>query len=200
MLRTGAGRMSVQKGGPTAERRRPGRTLLLVAAALAFAGLYVTGAASQSGDASDRGSITDAVTQTFNALRDRQYGAAYDNLPSVMKENVTRAAFIKQMAKAGDRYQLERVEILNVQSSGNFAVVDTVMYGQVLKPTRASGKLVVQQLLVREGGSWKIASGYLRLLRRLKAEEPQLAKQYRQQTPRLYALDGGRWVEVPIQR
>ena len=56
-------------------------------------------------------------------------------------------------------YALDRMEIGAVRVTGNLAVVDTVLYGRVVSPIQAEGKIVVQQYLIREDGKWRVATG-----------------------------------------
>jgi len=72
---------------------------------------------------------------------------------------MSRDRFVNALERAQDFYQLDRLEIGAVKVAGNLAVVDTVLYGRVVAPIQAEGKIVVQQYLTRENGKWRVATG-----------------------------------------
>ena len=59
---------------------------------------------------------------------------------------------------------------------GNLAVVDTVLYGRVVTPIQAEGKIVVQQYLIKEDGKWRVATGDQSTVKKVLAANPDLAR------------------------
>ncbi|MCA1558068.1 MAG: hypothetical protein LC731_05965, partial [Acidobacteria bacterium] len=108
--------------------------------------------------ADDKSEVRSTVQRIFNQMRSRQYNDLYDSLSSSSKKRMTRQRFTSSMQRMDDNYQLERIEIGAVRVRGNTAVVDTVIYGRVLKPAEGEGKIVAQQTLVREDGEWRVSS------------------------------------------
>ncbi len=95
-------------------------------------------------------------------------------------------------------YQLDRIEVGAVRVSGNLAVVDTVMYAHILQPFNADGKLVVQQYLVREDGSWRVATGDRTTIDRFLKSNPAFARKFPIKRTRAFVQQNGQWVEIPL--
>ena len=91
--------------------------------------------------------------------------------------------------------QLDRLEIGAVKVNGNLAVVDTVLYGRVVAPIQAEGKIVVQQYLVRENGKWRVATGDQSTVKKFLAQNPAFAKGFKVHPPRIYIKQENKWVE-----
>jgi hypothetical protein len=131
----------------------------------------------------DKADVRSAVQRIFNQMRSRQYNDLYDSLSASSRSRITRQRFTSSMQRMDDNYQLERIEIGAVRVRGNQAVVDTVIYGRVLKPVEGEGKIVAQQTLVREDGEWKVASA-----------SPGAGLSSR--PARIYVKRDGRWVDI----
>ncbi len=58
---------------------------------------------------------------------------------------MSRERFVSALQRAQDFYQLDSMDIGATKIMGNIAVVDTVLYGRVVNPIQAEGKIVVQQ-------------------------------------------------------
>ncbi len=138
-----------------------------------------------------------AVVQTvFEQLKTGRYGELYDVLPNASRSRLTRERFVELLRASGGMYKLDRMEIGAVRVAGDLAAVDTVMYGSVLRPVEAEGKIVAQQYLVREDGRWRVATGDRATVRRFLAAQPGFAKQFPIKEPRIYVKRDGRWVEL----
>jgi hypothetical protein len=129
-----------------------------------------------AGRASDDADVRAAVQRSFQLLKDGQYSALYDALPSSAKKSITRQKFVQSMQQSRGLYRVDRMDIGTVKVSGNTATADTTMYGRVLKPQENDGKIVVRQRLVRESGVWHLAVNNT--------------------SPRIYVKRDGRWVDV----
>src|SRR5262245_48026465 len=97
--------------------------------------------------ASNEGDVRATVESVFQSLKNRNYEALYESLPSGSRARITRERFASSLRRAQDNYELSRLDVGNIRVAGDFAVVDTVLYGRLLKPLELEGKIVVQQYL-----------------------------------------------------
>jgi hypothetical protein len=130
----------------------------------------------------DRAEVRSTVQRIFSQMKSRQYNELYDSLSASSRARTTRQRFTSSMQRADDNYQLERMEIGAVRVRGNTAVVNTVIYGRVLKP-EGEAKIVAQQTLVREDGQWRVNSA-----------SPGAGLSSR--PARIYLKRDGRWVDI----
>jgi hypothetical protein len=71
-----------------------------------------------------------------------------------------------------------------------------MLYGRVFRPVESEGKIVVQQYLVREDGSWRVATGDRATVQRFLAANPGFARKFPIREPRVFVKREGRWVDV----
>lgn len=173
-------------------RTKRNTVVLIVFALLAVATLPARAARSVRDNAEVRG----VVQRIFQQLKSGDYDALYDTLPTAQQRRVSRERFTRSLGRTRDLYELDRLEIGAVRTSGDLAVVDTVMYGRVLRPVQSEGKIVVQQYLVREDGTWRVATGDRATVQRFLAANPTFARKFPLQKPRIYIKRDGRWVDV----
>ena len=147
---------------------------------------------------SDESDVRNAVQRIFDQLKGGQYEALYDSLPSSTRSRLSRDRFVKGLQGSRNMYQLERIEIGPPRVSGNIAVVDTIMYAHIQQPFNADGKLVVQQYLVREDGSWRVATGDRATIDRFLKSNPAFARKFPIKRTRAYVQQNGQWVEIPL--
>ena len=147
---------------------------------------------------SDESEVRSAVQRIFDQLKAGQYEALYDSLPSSTRSRVSRERFVTGLQGSRNMYQLDRIEIGAVRVSGNIAVVDTVMYAHIQQPFNADGKLVVQQYLVREDGSWRVATGDRTTIDRFLKSNPSFARKFPIKPTRAFVQQNGQWVEIPL--
>jgi len=145
--------------------------------------------------ASDATDVRNTVQNVFDQLKSRNYSQLYDLLPDASRSRMSRDRFVSALERAQDFYQLDRLEIGAVKVAGNLAVVDTVLYGRVVAPFQAEGKIVVQQYLMREKGQWRVATGDQGAVRKFLAENPGFGKGFRIRQPRIYIKQNNKWVE-----
>jgi hypothetical protein len=163
-------------------------------------GLFLVGMRTVAAAPSDESDVRAAVQRIFDQLKAGQYEALYDSLPSSSRARISRDRLVKGLQGTRNMYQLERIEIGAVRVSGNLAVVDTVMYARIVKPLDADGKLVVQQYLIREEGSWRVATGDTATINRFLRSNPAFARKFPIKKPRAYINQNGKWMEVPLGR
>ncbi len=177
-------------------KTRASITLIVVAAALLLLPLSATAA----GALTQEGEVRAVVQRVFDQLKAGQYSSLYEILPSSSRARISRERFTSTLQRTRDRYQLDRLDIGAVHVSNNLAVVDTVIYGSVLRPIPAEGKIVVQQYLVREDSRWRVATGDNQTVRRFLSMNPAFGRKFSIRPPRVYVKQNGRWIEVNVSR
>ncbi|PWT93640.1 MAG: hypothetical protein C5B55_04175, partial [Blastocatellia bacterium] len=151
--------------------------------------------------ATDQSDVRQTVERVFQQLKSRDYGGLYDVLPSSSRARMSRDRFVNALQRAEDIYELDRLDIGAIKVSGNLAVVDTVLYGRVVKPLQAEGKIVVQQYLVKEDGQWRVATGDQSTVKKFLANNPGFSNGFKIRQPRVFVKQNGSWVEfVPPGR
>lgn len=168
------------------------RKFFMMALALALSCAPFAGARA----ASDESEVRAVVREVFQSLKGGDYSSLYDRLPSVSQRRISRERFTNSLQRSRGMYELDRIEIGAVRVSGDLAVVDTVMYGRVLQPEAREGKIVAQQYLVRENGSWRVATGERSTVQQLLSENPNFARKFPVRQPRIYMKRDGRWVDI----
>lgn len=163
-------------------------------------GLFTPGSRTVAAPPSDESDVRAAVQRIFDQLKAGQFEALYDSLPSSSRARISRERLVSGLQGTRNLYQLERIEIGAVRVSGNLAVVDTVMYAHIAKPFDSEGKLVVQQYLIREDGSWRVATGDTATINRFLKNNPAFARKFPIKRARAYINQNGKWIEVPLGR
>ena len=158
--------------------------------------LLLTTAATTRSAVDDQAEIRGVVRQVFEQLKARQYSELYDVLPSASQRRISRDRFTRALERTSDMYELERIEIGAVRSSGDIAVVETTMYGRISRPYESDGKVVAQQYLVREDGRWRVVVGDRATVQSLLTDYSGFTKKYPVRNPRIYVKRDGRWVDV----
>jgi hypothetical protein len=143
--------------------------------------------------------VRSTVQNVFEQLKSQNYGALFDLLPGSARSRMSRDRFVSALQRAQGFYQLDRLDIGAIKVMGNLAVVDTVLYGRVVNPIQAEGKIVVQQYLLREDGKWRVATGDQASVRKFLADNPAF-KSFRIRQPRIYVKQNDKWVEFNAPR
>jgi len=145
--------------------------------------------------ASDHSDVRATIQTVFEQLKAHEYNTLYDLLPGSSRNRMSRDRFVSALQRAQDFYQLDRLEIGTTKVMGNLAVVNTVLYGRVVSPIQAEGKIVVQQYLLREDGKWRVATGDQSTVRKFLATNPGFSKTFRISQPRVYIKQNDKWLE-----
>ncbi|MEP6707541.1 MAG: hypothetical protein ABJC05_08480 [Pyrinomonadaceae bacterium] len=177
-------------------RFRTSTVLVIVAVAL----LLLVSFATATGATTQESDVRAVVQRVFDQLKAGQFSSLYEMLPSKSRARITRERFNSTLQRTRDMYQLDRLDIGAVHVSNNLAVVDTVMYGSVLRPIPAEGKIVVQQYLIREDNGWRVATGDNQTVRRFLSANPAFGKRFSIRPPRVFVKQNGRWIEVNLSR
>jgi len=151
-------------------------------------------------NANDQSDVRQTVERIFQQLKSKDYGGLYDVLPASSRTRMSRDRFINALQRAQELYELDRLEIGPIKVAGNLAVVDTVLYGRVVKPFEAEGKIVAQQYLVKEDGKWRVATGDQSTVKKFLSNNPGFKKGFRIQQPRVFVKQDGNWVELNQRR
>jgi hypothetical protein len=150
--------------------------------------------------ASDQSDVRATVQNVFEQLKSHNYDALYDFLPGTSRNRMSRDRFVSALQRAQDFYQLDRMDIGAVKVMGDLAMVDTVLYGKVVTPIQAEGKIVVQQYLLRENGKWRVATGDQSSVKKFLTDNPGFSKGFKIRPPRIYVKQNGTWVEFNAPR
>jgi hypothetical protein len=145
--------------------------------------------------ASDESDVRNTVERVFEQLKSGDYNGLYDVLPNSARARMSRDRFTSALQRAQDFYVLDRMEIGSTRILGDLAVVNTVLYGRLVSPVQAEGKIVVQQYLMREEGKWRVATGDQAAVRKFLAANPAYSKGFKIQSPRVFIKQEGKWVE-----
>ena len=163
---------------------------------LSFAVLiFATTLSTTMAKASDQSDVRATVQTVFEQLKSHDYGSIYDLLPGSARNRMSRERFVSALQRAQEFYQLDRMDIGVTKVMGNLAVVDTVLYGRVVGPIQAEGKIVVQQYLLREDGKWRVATGDQSTVRKVLAANPGFSKSFKIRQPKIYVKQNNQWVE-----
>ncbi|HKR23511.1 MAG TPA: hypothetical protein VJS17_12995 [Pyrinomonadaceae bacterium] len=149
---------------------------------------------------SEQAEVRSTVQTVFEQLKAHNYGALYDVLPGSARTRMSRERFVSALERAQGFYQLDRMDIGAIRVSGNLAVVDTVLYGRVVAPIQAEGKIVAQQYLIREEGKWRVATGDQSTVKKFLASNPEFGKGFKIREPRIYIKQNDKWVEFNTPR
>jgi hypothetical protein len=150
--------------------------------------------------ASDESDVRGAVQHIFDQLKSGQYEALYDSLPSSSRSRLSRDRLVEGLRRSQDMFQLQRIEIGAVRVSGDLAVVDTTMFAHISKPFDADGKLVVQQYLIRENGSWRVATGDNATINSFLKNNPSFARKFPIKKPQAFVNQNGKWIPAALGR
>lgn len=149
--------------------------------------------------ASDQSDVRSTVQNVFEQLKSQNYSALYDLLPGSSRNRMSRDRFVSALQRAQDFYQLDRMDIGAIKVSGNLAVVDTVLYGRIVAPIQAEGKIMAQQYLLREDGQWRVATGDQSSVKKFIAANPGF-KGFKLRQPKVYIKQGDKWTEFAPPR
>lgn len=140
-----------------------------------------------------------AVQGFFSLLKTQKYSELYDALPAELQKQTTREKMTASLKRLDSFIGIERMEIGRVQQRGDFAVVNTTIYGSLKKPMNFNGEEIkegrtsVQQYLLKEGGKWKVVSADNRSQEFFLARNPDFKKQFQLTPPQFAFKQKGQW-------
>jgi hypothetical protein len=131
-----------------------------------------------------------AVNKFFLLLKSRSYPALYEFLPSDLQRQITREQLAMSLMRLDSFITIERMEVGRVQARGDFAVVNTTIYGKLKKPVKingeeiSEGRVAAQQLLLRESGQWKVVTADNRTQSYFLKRNAEFSKQFQLAQPK----------------
>ncbi len=143
-----------------------------------------------------------AINKFFILLKSRSYPALYEFLPSELQRQLTREQLSFSLKRLETFIIIERMEIGRVQEHGDFAVVDTTIYGNLTKPLTINdeeireGRIAAQQYLFREGGQWKVATADNRTQSFFLKRNVEFSKQFQITPPKFEFKQKDRWTAL----
>lgn len=141
-----------------------------------------------------------AVNSFFSLLKTQKYAALYDYLPSDMQQRVSREQLTASLKRLSSFITIEKMEIGRVQQKGDFAVVDTTIFGKLVRPMSKEqnaqpqeGKVSVQQYLFKENGHWKVATSDSTTRSYFLKKHPEFKQGFQFTQPRFFIKQDGQW-------
>ena len=159
-------------------------------------------ATAQSKPASPRA----AVQSFFHLLKAQKYDALYDFLPADLQGQITREQLAMSLKRLDGFLVIEKLEIGRGQERGEFAVVDTTIYGRLKQPMKVNdeeireGRVSVQQFLFRENGAWKVATADNRSQSFFLKRNPEFSRQFQLSRPKFEFRQNGQWMSMGPRR
>jgi hypothetical protein len=176
-----------------------GRLVLVV---LVLAGLVLSGASARAQSKAQPKDARAAVETFFSLLKNQKYSSLYEFLPSQLQGQITPAQLALSLKRLDSFLIIDRMEVGRVQQKGDFAVIDTTIYGRLRKPSKVNGEEVtegrvsVQQFLFKEKTRWKIATADSRSRDYFLKSHPEFNKQFQFALPRFEFKQNGRWAQI----
>jgi hypothetical protein len=143
-----------------------------------------------------------AVNKFFLLLKSRSYPALYEFLPSDLQRHITREQLALSLTRLDSFITIERMEVGRVQERGDFAVVNTTIYGKLKKPVTmngeeiSEGRVAAQQFLFRESGQWKVVTADNRTQSYFLKRNAEFSKQFQLAQPRFEFKQKDRWMAL----
>jgi hypothetical protein len=143
-----------------------------------------------------------AVNKFFLLLKSRSYPALYEFLPSDLQRQITREQLALSLMRLDSFITIERMEVGRVQARGDFAVVNTTIYGKLKKPVKingeeiSEGRVAAQQLLFRESGRWKVVTADNRTQSYFLKRNAEFSKQFQLAQPRFEFRQKDGWAAL----
>jgi hypothetical protein len=176
------------------------RLLFLFVTAIVFWALGHTSGAAQSDNQSKDARA--AVNKFFLLLKSRSYPALYEFLPSDLQRQITREQLALSLMRLDSFITIERMEVGRVQARGDFAVVNTTIYGKLKKPVTinggeiSEGRVSAQQFLYREGGQWKVVTADSRTQSYFLKRNAEFGKQFQLAQPKFEFKQKDKWAAM----
>ena len=139
------------------------------------------------------------VLAFFTLLKSQRYSSLYEYLPSKLQEQITREQLTTSLKRLETYITIERMEIGRVQQNGDYAVIDTTIYGRLKKPLKLEteeadeGRITVQQFLFKEDNRWKVVTADNRARDYFIKRNPEFNKQFQFNLPRFEIKQEGQW-------
>ena len=176
------------------------RLLFVFVAVIVFSALGLMSGAAQNDNQSKDARA--AVNKFFLLLKSRSYPALYEFLPSDLQRHITREQLALSLTRLDSFITIERMEVGRVQERGDFAVVNTTIYGKLKKPVTingeeiSEGRVAAQQFLFRESGQWKVVTADNRTQSYFLKRNAEFSKQFQLAQPRFEFKQKDKWMAL----
>lgn len=147
-----------------------------------------------------------AVQTFFSLLKAQKYSALYDYLPGEMQQRMSRDQLTASLKRLNSFVVIDKLEIGRVQQKGDFAVVDTTIYGKLSRPVFSKeeskekpaqeGKISVQQYLYKENGHWKVATSDSATRNNFLKKHPDFKQGFQFSQPKFFIKQNGNWQAI----
>ncbi|HQR34658.1 MAG TPA: NTF2-like N-terminal transpeptidase domain-containing protein [Blastocatellia bacterium] len=171
--------------------------LKFICCALAIASTFgLAQAQNKTGDARS------AVQSFFSLLKTQKYTELHDFLPSQLQKQTTREQLAESLKRLDQFLTIQRMEIGRVQQRGDYAVVDTTIYGNLKRTMNMNGEEVkegrvsVQQYLLKEEGRWRITTADNRTRDFFLKRNPEFKQQFQLTQPQFALKQSGKWTPL----
>lgn len=140
-----------------------------------------------------------AVATFFNRLKMGQYDLLYDQLPSQIQQQASKEQTIESLKRLGSFIIIERMQVSRVQQRGDFAVIDTTIYGHLKRPMKlqgeeiVDGRVSVQQYLIKEGVEWRVITADDRTRTFFLRRNPEFTRGFHLSSPQFAFRKNGTW-------
>ena len=147
-------------------------------------------------------SASQTVQSFFALLKGQQYAKLHELLPSQMQAQISREQLTVNLKRIEGFLTLERMQVGRVQEKGEFAVVDTTIYGKLKQPMNfngafiSEGRVVTQQYLFKENGQWKVVTADESARNFFLKRNPQFNQQFQLSKPQLAFKRDGQWTAM----
>lgn len=140
-----------------------------------------------------------AVQQFFTLLKAQQHDKLYGLLPAQLQQQITREQLSASLKRLDEFLIIEKLQVGRVQEHGEFAVVDTTIYGKLKKPMKfneqeiTAGRATAQQYLRKENGQWKIVTADERTRAAFLKQHPEFSQQFQLTRAQFAVQQKGQW-------
>ncbi len=140
-----------------------------------------------------------AVITFFSRLKTGQYDVLYDQLPSQIQQQASREQTVRSLKRLGAFIVMERMEVGRLQQRGNFAVIDTIIYGRLSRPMKlqgeeiVEGRMTIQQYLIKEGKEWRVITADDRTRAFFLRQNPEFSRGFTLASPQFAYKRGSIW-------
>ena len=140
-----------------------------------------------------------AVQQFFKLLKAQQHDKLYELLPAQLQQQITREQLSASLKRLDEFLVIEKLQVGRVQEKGEFAVVDTTIYGKLKKPMKigaqeiTAGRATAQQYLRKETGQWKIVTADERTRAAFLKQHPEFSQQFQLTRAQFAVQQNGQW-------
>lgn len=148
------------------------------------------------------GDARSATQNFFTLLKAQNYAELHGFLPSQLQKQTTREQLAESLKRLDQFLTIQRLEIGRVQQRGDFAVVDTTIYGNLKRTMNMNGeevkegRVTVQQLLLKEEGRWRITTADKRSTDFFVKRNPEFKQQFQLAQPQFALKQGGKWTPL----